>query len=326
MQRPGGVGQHGAAEQHDVGPVIGDDFGGMFGGGDHADGAGGDAGLGADRLGEGHVVAGVDRGDVLLGGDAAGGAVDQVDLAGGLEHFRDLDGVGQGVPAGGPVGAGQAHPERQLVGPFGAGGLDDLHQHPAAALEVAAVLVVAGVGQRREEGVHQVAVGGVQLDQLEPGQAAHPHGGGELLDDALDFGCAECGRGGVAVGEGDGAGADRLPAALGDRDWLAAVPGAADAGLAPGMAELDGGDGAAMGDDAGEAAEQVLVRRVVGAQALFGDPPDCRDMGRLGHHDAGAAHRLGAELLDVPVVAEPVGGAVLAHRGDADAVAGGDRA
>ncbi len=46
----------------------------------------------------------------------------------------------------------------------------------------------------------------------------------------------------------------------------------------------------------------------------------------LGEHDAGAAHGTRTQMLEVPVVTEPVLGAVLAHRRDDDAVARGDRA
>jgi hypothetical protein len=44
-------------------------------------------------------------------------------------------------------------------------------------------------------------------------------------------------------------------------------------------------------------------------------------VGRLDEDDAGPACRLGAEILDVPVIAEPVFGAVLAHGRDDDPVA-----
>ena len=49
-------------------------------------------------------------------------------------------------------------------------------------------------------------------------------------------------------------------------------------------------------------------------------------MRRFGEHEARPAHRLGAEVLDVPVVAEPVDGRILAHRRDRDAVRRGDGA
>jgi hypothetical protein len=58
----------------------------------------------------------------------------------------------------------------------------------------------------------------------------------------------------------------------------------------------------------------------------MGDAADRGDMGCLGEHDAGAAHRPRAQMLHVPIVAQPVLGAVLAHRRHRDAVARSDRA
>jgi hypothetical protein len=56
------------------------------------------------------------------------------------------------------------------------------------------------------------------------------------------------------------------------------------------------------------------------------DAADRRDMGCLGEYDAGAAHRPRAQMLHVPIIAQSVLGAVLAHRRPHDAVARGDRA
>ncbi len=59
-----------------------------------------------------------------------------------------------------------------------------LEQEPRPVLERAAVRVVALVDERREELVQQVAVRGVQLDQLEAGVDRAAGGRGEVVDDA----------------------------------------------------------------------------------------------------------------------------------------------
>ena len=124
--------------------------------------------------------------------------------------------------------------------------------------------------------------------------------------------------------ERDRAGADRHPAAVVRRDRLAAFPCARGARLASGVRELDAGHRTAAADDRREPRQQRLMLRVPQAEAVRRDAADRRDVRRFGEHDAGAAHRPRAEMLHVPVVAEPVDGGILAHRRHHDAVARGD--
>ena len=88
------------------------------------------------------------------------------------------------------------------------------------------IVIFAPIGQGREELVQQVAVGSVDLDDLGAGGQGAPRGGGEGVDDAGDPGGIQRLRRGVAVVEGDGArGDDVVPASVGGRDQLAALPG-----------------------------------------------------------------------------------------------------
>ena len=172
----------------------------------------------------------------------------------------------------------------------------------------------------------EIAVGAVQLGDSETGVAGAGGGGGEALHDAGDVLCGEGVRVGGAGDEGDGAGGERNPAAIGRRDRRAAVPGALAGRLAAGMGDLDAGNGPAARDDLGEAGKECLMLIVPQAEAMRGDAAGGGDMGRLGEDDARTAGGAGAEMLDVPIAAEPIFGAVLAHRRDDDAVARGDRA
>ncbi len=92
------------------------------------------------------------------------------------------------------------------------------------------------------------------------------------------------------------------------------------------MGDLDPGHGTTLGDDGSQAGKQRLMFRGVETQAMRRDTADVGDMRRLGHDDAGATGRPGTQVLDVPVVAQSVIGAVLAHWRHDDAVASGDRA
>ena len=72
-----------------------------------------------------------------------------------------------------------------------------------------------------------------------------------------------------------------------------------------------------MGDHAGER-RLALVR--VEAEAAMADAALAFDIGHLGDHQAGAGIGQHAEMGEVPVGSDAVGGAVLAHRGGHDPV------
>ena len=76
------------------------------------------------------------------------------------------------MPSRGAVDRRHPHEQRPVGRPDGAHRLDHLEREPHPALERAAVLVGPPVGQRREELVQQVAVRGVQLDDVEAGGRA----------------------------------------------------------------------------------------------------------------------------------------------------------
>ena len=96
VERPVGVAQKFTSDDDEVGLAGADDVRGLSGVGDHADGAGEDAGLGTDGFSEGRLIAGA-KGNGRAEDVAAGGAVDEVDAAV-AEERGEADGLGE-VPA-----------------------------------------------------------------------------------------------------------------------------------------------------------------------------------------------------------------------------------
>jgi hypothetical protein len=84
------------------------------------------------------------------------------------------------------VRRGDADEDRLPVGPDLPDRSGDLTDQAAPALEVAAVVVLAAIGDRREELVEQVAVGAVDLRDLEAGLPGPAGRRPEGVDDRLD--------------------------------------------------------------------------------------------------------------------------------------------
>ena len=222
------------SEQDEVGLTGANDLIRLGWFGDHSDGSGGDLGLAVDGLGVVDLVAGADW-DLLGGVVATGGDVYEIDICL-LEEFGEGDGLGE-VPAcaeglGSPVGGGDADEKRQVLGPGGADGFDDFEGEASAVFEAAAVFVGAVVGERREELVQEVAVGGVYLDEVEAGGEGAMGCCDEVGDDLVHAGAIECGGEGVGLVEADGGGGDGLPAAFGGGNGAGWLPWDGHAGFA----------------------------------------------------------------------------------------------
>lgn len=101
---------------------------------------------------------------------------------------------------------------------------------------------------------------------------------------------------------------------------VVAFPRQIGAGLAPGMADLDTGHGARGADGGGDACESFGLGVIPQAQAAGGDAAFRRDAGGLDNHQPGATARHAGVVHLMPVVGETVGGGVLAHRWDRDAI------
>jgi hypothetical protein len=310
---PVGIAEEFAGERDYVGLAGADDLVGLGGLGDHADGAGGEAGFAADAVGEGDLVAGAD-GDLLARVVAAGGDVEEVD-AFGFDETGEVDdvfdgeavrGVGGGVD---PVGGGDADPDGEMGGEGGADGADDFEGKTGSIDEAAAVLVGAVIGEGGEEFVEEIAVGGVDFGEEEAGGGGAVGGGGEVGEDLVHAGAVEGVGEGIDVVKTEGRGGDYVgPATFGGREGAGGrVPGEGHAGFAAGVGELDGGNAAVSFEEVGDAEEEGDVVVGIDAEVAGGDAAFGTDGGGFGDDGACAADGTGAEMDEMPVVGVAVG-------------------
>jgi hypothetical protein len=188
--------------------------------------------------------------------------------------------------------------------------MDGLDDDAHAVVEGAAVLVRPGVAGRREELVQQIAVGGVELDDVKAdGQRTlgGPFEGADHVSGLLD---AERMWDGVAIRVGDRTRADNGPAAKGGIDRAAAFPGPGGAGLASGMGELDAGNSAVMRQEAHDWCERFGLGVVPDAEVFRADAPARLDRGGLGEDQRSTADGAAAQMDEVPIVGDA--GTVLA--------------
>ena len=197
-------------------------------------------------------------------------------------------------------------------------------------MRLVAVLVLALVGERREELVQEVAVRRVQLDARRSRCASRAaaeatkastscriSADGQLVRHVpalAEWQSATAPR----VGHGDWSGAERTRA-------LPTAPATKPCGRR-GASWMPIGflRQAAAGVD--HALHRRLVVLAVEAGAAVRDAAFARHVGRLDHHQPGAAVGEVAEVHEVPVVHAAVVGGVLAHRRDDDAVGQRDAA
>jgi hypothetical protein len=168
--------------------------------------------------------------------------------------------------------------------------------------------------------VEEIAVGGVDLDEVEPGLEGAVGGEGEVGDDLVEAGAVEGGGKAVGLVEGDGGGRNGLPATFGGGNEAGPLPGDGHAGFPAGVGELGSGEGAVVMEEVGDALEAGDVVVGVDAEVVRGDAALGADGVGLGEDEGRAADGAAAEMDEVPVVGESVGGGVLAHRRNGDAV------
>ncbi len=99
-----------------------------------------------------------------------------------LKQGSDANGLfGGNALVSHPVIGRNSHRDRLVAGPFLAHGMEHFQRPPHAVFQAAAIFVVAMVGQRRDEGRQQIAMGHVQFDHVEASALRHRRGGHEFI-------------------------------------------------------------------------------------------------------------------------------------------------
>ncbi len=322
MEGPVGVAQQLAAEQHEVGFSFSHDCVGLNGFGNHAHGCGGNASLAADSGGKVDLESGAD-GDLGVRNLSTRGNVNEIDavLA---QELGELDGFIDGPAAGNPVSCGEADKERQVVRPLGADGVNNGEKQTDSILKAASVSIRALVGERREELVEQVTVGGMNLDHVEASLEGAASSQNKSVDDGGDAGLVESLGWGVVGREGQGAGRDSLPAALGGQERAMSGEGSLGAGLAAGMGQLNGCAGALRVNELNNSPESGNVSIAPKPEITGGDAALGKDSGGFQDDQAGATLNAATQVDEVPISGEAVPRRVLAHGRDTDAVGKAD--
>ena len=106
--------------------------------------------------------------------------VDHVD-AGIGQHARNFDRVRRRYAVRNPIVGGNAHRNRLVVRPHRPHRAKHLERKPHAVLETSAILVGASVGERRNEGRHQITVRIVQFEPVKTGALRHLRRTDELV-------------------------------------------------------------------------------------------------------------------------------------------------
>ena len=121
-----------------------------------------------------------------------------------LQHAADADRVLRSDALGAdPIVGGNAHRNRLLRRPDRAHGFEDFQGIAHAVLQRAAVFVGAPIGQRRDEGRQQIAVGAMDFEHAETGACRHFRGDDELVAHAIHIGAGHGASALIALRPGD---------------------------------------------------------------------------------------------------------------------------
>ncbi len=203
--------------------------------------------------------------------------------------------------------------------------LHHLDREAHAVEFAAAVLVVAHVGERREELVDQIAVRPMNIEHVEARLMGAPRRLAPALDHLRDFGARQHARRRVGVGRVDPARGDKLPGVpvvdLGARlERCAAFPRPETPRLAARMPDLDPRHRVVLPDEIDAALQAGNECVVPQAEIANGAAAAPLHLGGFHEHEAGAARRIAADIHQVPVGRETLHARILVHRRDHDAV------
>jgi hypothetical protein len=122
-----------------------------------------------------------------------------------------------------------------MLGPRGTNCFYDFEGETNAIFEASAVLVGALIGERGEEFVHEIAMSGVDLDEVKARGQGAVGGGYEVRDDLVHAGAVECCWERVSFVEANGGWSYGVPSAFRGGHGAEWIPGEGHAGFAAGV-------------------------------------------------------------------------------------------
>ncbi len=259
-------------------------------------------------------------------GDAAGRAVDDVD-AFRLENARQPRALFR-APAG-IVLHRQPHEQRLVLRPVHPHRFGHLGDEPHPVQFGAAIFVRALVGFFRQELVHEIAVGAVQLQHVEAGGIGAPRRLAPGLHQILHLLPLQRARHRPFLAMGDRARRHRRPFVpvvdhgvdlRGSLQRPVAFPRTGGARLAAGVAELDAGDRVLLLDEFDEAPERLDEFVVPDAEIADRAAAAPLHFCRLDDNETGAAGSEFAGIHQMPVGRKALDRGILVHRRHHDAV------
>ena len=196
--------------------------------------------------------------------------------------------------------------------------LDHLDGEAHAVDLTAAILVVAHVGERRQELMDQIAVRHVQVENFEARFVGAPRPLSPAFDHFRDLRAGQRPWRRIGFGRIDGARGNQLPAlpipdvgAVLER--RAALPWPEAPCLAAGVAELDAGHGIVLPDEVDAALQAGHVGIVPNPEIADRAAAAPLDLGRFHDHQARAAGGVAAGIHQVPVGGEALLRRILVH-------------
>src|ERR1039458_1306172 len=323
MDRPVGIAEELASEEYEVCLTLVDDGVCLGGFSNEANRSGWDCGFGANSGGKVDLEAGAD-GNLGVRNLATGGNIHQVDSAH-AKQCSELHGLIRAPAAVDPIGGGDADEEGQVGRPLSADGVNHFENEASAILKTAAVCIGALISEGREELVEQIAVGGVNLDKVKARLEGAPRSLAKGFNCGVDAGLIKRLGHGIARRKCEGAGRNRLPAAILGQEQALSVKGHGHAAFSSGVGQLNAGASALRVEKACDARKCRDVLVFPDAEIAVGDAAFRRDCGGFNHDQSGAALCAGPKMDEMPIRGESVLRRILAHGRNADSIRKDDR-